>query len=211
MEPTPNAPPEETELGATGADLPLWRAREAIRHAEIRLSVQGSAAQSLEGRATSMLGWSVAGLLAVGAAVVNGTHFVAACVAGVCLAVCGGLCLFGILGRDFNGVAGYEPAILLADQSGSEYEALVALAEGYQQAVVHNHAAFTRFKSLLAAAMVFMAGAPISGFAALALLPQGGQGCAARPTEIRAASAWGECWSAPGWLERGSCGPLGKR
>ncbi len=119
-----------------------------------------------------MLGWSVAGLLAVGAAVVNGTHFWAAGVAGACLAACGGLCLFGILSRDFNGVAGYAPVILLGDTSESEYEALVALAEGYQQAVVHNHTAFLRFKALLACAMIAMAAAPVSGLAALALITQ---------------------------------------
>ena len=136
-----------------------------------------------------MLGWSVAGLLAVGAAVVNGSHFIAACVAGACLVVCGGLCLFGILGRDFSGVAGYAPAILLGDVSGSEYEALVALAEGYQEAVIHNHAAFTRFKFLLAFAMTAMAAAPLFGLAAVVLLPHSAQTCPSNLTEIRAASA----------------------
>ena len=204
MEPEQTSVPEETELGATGADLPLWRAREAIRNAELRLGVQASAAQALEGRATSMLGWSVAGVLAVGAAVVNGTHFWPASIAGACLAGAAALCLLGIVGRDFSGAAGYEPATLLSDRSASEYEALVSLAEGYQEAVLHNQASFVRVKARLSAAMILMAAGPLLGICVLAVLPQPRQACSISAGVVPAASAWAVCSSEPGWWERGS-------
>ena len=154
-----------------------------------------------------MLGWSIAGLLAVGAAVVNDTHFLAACLAGGSLAAAAVLCLFGIIGRDFSGAAGYEPSALLKDKSASEYEALVALAEGYQLAVLHNQAGFVRFKTRLSAAMTFLAAGPLLGLIALTLQPQSVPDCSVNGGAVPAASAWAVYSSAPGWWERASCGP----
>ena len=73
-EPPVSAEAETLEVGVTGGDLPFWRATEAVRYAQMKLSGQVQASQSLESRATSLTGWSVAALLALGAAVAGGTH-----------------------------------------------------------------------------------------------------------------------------------------
>ena len=185
------------EVGVTGGDLPYWRACEAIRHAEIKLAGQVQATQSLEGRATSMLGWSVAGLLALGAAVTGGVHLAAAIASGTCLFAAMVLCVYGIVRREFSGVPGYEPSILLDDRSRSEYDALRSLALGYQGAIDRNTASFKRFKRVLAIAIMLMVLAPISGLVVLVAASATPQTDHLWVTPVHAVSAWAECRPAP--------------
>jgi hypothetical protein len=185
------------DLGLAAGDLPLWRAKEAVRHAEVRLAVQVQANQALEGRAASMLGWSVTGLLALAAGLIGGTHVLAASSAAACLGITSLLCVYCILRREFRGVPGYEPAILLQDASQSEYEALVSLAKGYQQSIDLNTAAFNTQKHRLAIALVVMAAAPLVGLAALLLFPASPAIAPPILIPLRAALAWAVCRSAP--------------
>jgi hypothetical protein len=159
------------QVGLAGGDLPYWRAKEAVRHAEVRLAGQVQANQALESRATSMPGWSVAGLLALGAGVVSGSHFLAASVSAACLGFTALLCVYSIVRREFRYVPGYDPKILLEDNSESEYEALVGLAKGYQSSVERNAEAFVHLKTLLAVAIISMALAPLLGLGSLLLFP----------------------------------------
>ena len=159
------------EVGAIGGDLPFWRAKEALRQAELRLGAQAQATQALEGRATSMLGWNVTGGLALGAAVVGGSHPWAALAASLSLVAAASLCVWALVTREWHGVAGYDPRVLLEDQSGSEYEVAVGLAEGYQETIDANHAAFHRFKALLTVAICLMVAAPVFGLVVLASVP----------------------------------------
>jgi hypothetical protein len=85
------------EVGAIGADLRYWRAKEAMRHTEVRMGVQAQATQALEARATAILGWSVAGVLALGAAVVNESHPIAARLVALDLFVAAMLCIIAII------------------------------------------------------------------------------------------------------------------
>ncbi|HTZ72078.1 MAG TPA: hypothetical protein VMB71_15590, partial [Acetobacteraceae bacterium] len=168
----PPEPVEGTvEVGAIGGDLPFWRAKEALRQAELRLGAQAQATQALEGRATSMLGWNVTGGLALGAAIVGGSHPWAALTAALSLVGAGLLCVWALVRRDWHGVAGYDPRVLLEDRSGSEYEVVVGLAEGYQETIDANHLAFHRFKAKLTLAICLMVAAPVIGLVVLAAVP----------------------------------------
>lgn len=63
---------EDIEVGAAGDELCYWQAKEAIRHAELRLVSQATTLQAFEARATSILGWLVAVLTTIaGAAAVT--------------------------------------------------------------------------------------------------------------------------------------------
>lgn len=54
------------EVGEVQADgLDYWRAKEAMRQGEARLAFQATALMALEARATSLVGWSVAGATAM--------------------------------------------------------------------------------------------------------------------------------------------------
>ncbi len=156
------------EVGAVGADLRYWRAKEALRHGELRLGVQAQATQALEARATAIVGWSVVGVLALGAAVVNGAHPIAAGVAALCLIGAAVLCITALLTRDWAG-PGYRPEIVFEDRSATELEAIESMVIGYQQAVQSNHDGFSRFQRSLKWALVGLIAAPIVGALSIAL------------------------------------------
>jgi hypothetical protein len=178
------------QIGLAGADLPYWRAKEAVRHAEIRLAGQVQANQALESRAASMLGWSVAGVLALGAGVVSGSHLLAASISAACLGFTALLCVYSIVRREFRYVPGYDPKILLEDNSDSEYEALVGLAKGYQSSVERNAEAFIHLKTLLGVAIISMALAPVLGLVSLLLFPSPPSASTSPPfIQLRAAPA----------------------
>ena len=108
---------DQVELGKVGGDLRYWRAKEALRHAELRLGVQAKAGQALEQRATAIIGWTVLAGLALGAAVVNGVHFVAAALTASCLLLAALLCIIGLTTREWIG-PGYRPEALMEDRHG---------------------------------------------------------------------------------------------
>ncbi len=56
------------QLGANGEELRYWKAKEALRHAEVRLVAQALIRAALEARATAITGWAAAGLLAAAGA-----------------------------------------------------------------------------------------------------------------------------------------------
>lgn len=55
---------EQIEVGASDADgtLSYWRAKEAIRQGEARLTAQSGVRSMMEARATVITGWAAAGL-----------------------------------------------------------------------------------------------------------------------------------------------------
>ena len=71
----------EIEVGATGDDLRYWAAKEALRQVELRKRSQTDIFSSFNTRAMSVLGWSVTGVLALGAAIVTAHHTWAAAAA----------------------------------------------------------------------------------------------------------------------------------
>ena len=156
------------EVGAAGGDFRYWRAREALRHAELRLSVQSQATQALESRATSMIGWNVTLGLALVAAVFNGTHALAAAIAALCLLAAALLCIIAIARRTWIG-PGYQPKDVMGNRSTTELEAIEAMLERYQQAVNENSLSFNRFQAMLNIALFFMIAAPVAGTLIFAL------------------------------------------
>ncbi|MGH7212604.1 MAG: hypothetical protein ACREF1_14220 [Acetobacteraceae bacterium] len=156
------------EVGAIGADLRYWRAKEALRHGELRLGVQAQATQALEARATAILGWSVVGVLALGAAAVNGAHPIAAGTTALCLIGAAALCIIAVVTRDWAG-PGYRPEIVLEDRSRSELEAIESMVIGYQQAVQTNHDGFQHFQILLKWALGCVVAAPVVGAVSIAV------------------------------------------
>ena len=156
------------EVGAIGADLRYWRAKEALRHGELRLGVQAQATQALEARATAILGWSVVGAPALGAAAVNGAHPIAAVTMALCSIGAAGLCIIAVVTRDWAG-PGYRPAIVFEDRSRTELEAIELMVIGYQQAVQTNHDGFQHFQILLKWALGCIVAAPVVGAVSIAV------------------------------------------
>lgn len=56
------------EVGASGADLRYWKAKDAVRQGEARLAAQSTIRTAMEARATAITGWAAASLLAAAAA-----------------------------------------------------------------------------------------------------------------------------------------------
>lgn len=167
--PEPPGPVQSvTEVGATGTDLAIWRAREAVRNAELRLSVQVQAMQALEQRATTLIGWCVAVILVAGAASLGGTRPLAAGAASISLLLAASLSLWALSRRPWVG-GGLQPRFLLEDDSPSEYQALVGIAKSYQAAIEENSRSFHLFRRRLDGAIAFFIGGPAIGVLVLAL------------------------------------------
>jgi hypothetical protein len=63
----PIAEPAEVGASVTEKTFYLWLAREGVRQGEARLDAQGRALEGFRSRATSLLAWNVAALLALAA------------------------------------------------------------------------------------------------------------------------------------------------
>ena len=137
---TSDSEDEEIDVGVETSELRLWRAREAMRQAELRLTTQAASKQAFEMRATALLGWIVAVSSLVGAG------FVAASVAGKGLAlaalllpllVAGGICI-RIIWPQRWAVPGDDPRKVMSDEFDTELEAVESMAISYADGIGDN-------------------------------------------------------------------------
>ena len=136
-------PPGQIEVGASLADgdLRYWRAKEAVRQGELRLSEQAAIRTALEARATAITGWASASLLAVTAASFTATNWIArgagvtAALALFSAAVVG---IYSARPRDWS-MRGYDPTIIIEDTLGTELEVLESIAKGLNPGIQANN------------------------------------------------------------------------
>ena len=170
---TKDAP--EIEVGAAAGELRLWKAREAVRHAELSLKSQTEARENLRGAATSLLGWAVTAIGVVAAATLSAPHPAwqgAAAVAVAMLLVAAALCVASLFPRRWAR-PGYDPDQVLGSPLSSELEILESIARGGSLDMRANRANLIFTSTFLRAGWIFFACTPVVGLATLALWGRG--------------------------------------
>ena len=173
-EPYPESlPASDIEVGATEGDLRYWRAKEAVRQGEARLTAQAAIRTALEARATALTGWAAVSLLAA-----TGAGFAAKDVASLAGAGAAALVLFGaaIVGihavrpRDWA-MVGYDPELITSDQLGSELEVLESIAAGLSPGIQANNRRLNAMGRMLRWAGWMLIAAPVIGAVAYWKVP----------------------------------------
>lgn len=148
------------EVGETGDTLRFWAAKEAIRHGELHLTAQASSLSAMEGRATSILGWAITGVFALGAVSTNGQYRAAAGFAAGLLFVSAICCVVGLWPRAWA-VAGMLPKQVRESNLSTELEILESVGKGYDIAIEQNDFRLKSFGKCLSASWVLFALSPI--------------------------------------------------
>ena len=156
------------EVGATEGTLRLWKAREAVRHGELRLAAQAAIRTALEARATALTGWSAVGLLATTAGLftslkdgnVPGALGSGAAAFVLLLAGAGGI--YVARPRAWNS-AGYAPEEILDDPWQTEMETLEAIAGGLGLSISKNDSRLDRTGRTLRTVGLLLTLAPVAG------------------------------------------------
>lgn len=172
------------EVGAGADELDLWKAKEAIRQAELRIAAQTGSLRAAETRATSLIGWAAVLASAAVAFATGGLNTLlgappAASVAAAtrdltgridaawCLTAgalaCIACALASIWPRRFY-LPGHHPNAILGATASNELVLLRRLAKGHGQAVEANARRLTRAaRWLWAAYAALLAGIALAG------------------------------------------------
>ncbi len=137
------------EVGATEDTLRLWKAREAVRHGELRLAAQAAIRTALEARSTALTGWGAVGLLATVAGLFaslkdeNVPSALGSGAAAFVLLLAGAGGIYAARPRAWNS-AGYAPEEILNDPWQTEMETLEAVAGGLGLSIAKNNSRLDR-------------------------------------------------------------------
>jgi hypothetical protein len=160
---------EKNELGAIGDVLRLWRAREALRLAELRLKGQVDALGGFMTRASAILGW----IVAIGCLVTAGllqfpgdTRVLAGVFMAIPLALAA-LCGAVVMQPRTWSELGYAPGVILDSELGSEREEIESMVLGYALGIAANDLALRSIATTMRAAYWLFAIAPFMGAAGL--------------------------------------------
>lgn len=153
-------PEDEIEVGESGGTLRYWAAKEAIRHGELHLTSQAASLSAMESRATSILGWAITGVFALGALSTTGLYRAAAGFAAVLLFVSAVSCVVGLFPRNWA-VAGMLPAQVRNSGQKTELEVLEHLGKGYDEAIQRNNIRLGSFGYYLRFSWICFAASPI--------------------------------------------------
>lgn len=153
---------QDINVGQADADLRLCLAVEAVRQGELRLAGQQANIQAGEARATSVLGWSAAGLSAMAVLALDQERRILVAPSAVLLALCVIMCIAALWPKDWN-TPGYTRADLEAWQVGSELELRESLASGYERCAAENKEQMDHFARCMKVAWVSLALAPVAG------------------------------------------------
>lgn len=140
--------PSDIDVGADGAGLRLWLAKEAVRLGEVLLAAQQNNLVAMEARASSIFGWSVPSILGLGAVALHSPFAKAAAASAVCLFGAAIGCAIALWPRPWSHV-GYNPKITLDWRLASELEILESIAQGYGDAASENDRRLVRFGTWL--------------------------------------------------------------
>lgn len=148
-----------------GGGLRLWRAREAIRNAELRLQAQAAALATLESRAQALVGWIAAALTAlVGAALLTTVPSELRWAAGGGGAALSVALVFAV--ATFNpgdwDVVGHNPADLVRSNWGAELYELEGMALSYAEGIGRNSARLEAVATRLRNALLAIVWAPFT-------------------------------------------------
>ena len=165
------------EVGEVEGNLRYWRAKEAVRHAELRINSQTANLSAMEARATSIFGWAIAGATVLVAYVGTGPYRGAAIAGATSLFVSCGFSIVGLWSKDW-GVVGYNPTKILDDTHASELEVLEFIARGYAETINKNDLTLRNFSTFLTLGWITLAVTPIilSASASFQLLSSSSKG-----------------------------------
>ena len=157
----------DIEVGVVGGELRYWAAKEALRQVELRKKSQTDVFSSLNTRATSVLGWSVTGVLALGAAIVTAHHVLAAIATTVPLSAAAALSISVLWPRRWYDGA-WSAAWLLRSPSEnelfeSELEIIEAMANGGHESLEEDDKKLQTLARRLAIAYGCLISAPAVG------------------------------------------------
>jgi len=160
-------PPRPIEVGASEADgdLRYWRAKEALRQGEARLTAQAAIRTAMEARATAITGWAAASLVVATGAVFAAPDSASRGAAGltaVVLFFAAGVCIYAARPRDWT-ITGYDPEIIMNDSLATELEALESLAEGISPGIQANNRRLNGMGRLLRLSGWALIAAPLGG------------------------------------------------
>jgi hypothetical protein len=166
------AQPDKFDAGATAeGGLRLWRAKEAMRQAELRLAGQAAALTTLESRAQAAIGWAVAGATALTGGLLIAELNLALRSAGV-------VALMFLLTSIWYGLEALcpqddwvffgSPAALLGSEYETEVEEHEATAEGLAGGITHNSKRLARVGNYLRRSLRLIALAPPAALLAAA-------------------------------------------
>lgn len=153
-------PAGDIELGATAGDLRYWLAKEALRQVESQKKSQTDVYASFSNRATSILGWAVTGLSALGAAIVTGNFVFVSLAAAFPLLVAGGLSIYVLWPKKWFDAA-WPADWLLQTSLTSELEVLEAMASGGQATMTADSRKLDGSAKAVAVAYACLASAPV--------------------------------------------------
>ncbi|MCJ8352725.1 hypothetical protein [Novacetimonas hansenii] len=161
-----------TPYGARGEDYALWRAREAVAQAEKLLASQATTMAYHEGRATSLIGWVCADLLAVAAML--GSHPTWAWFVGslgiIMPSVVSGYYLYRVYQPKKWSVAGIHPEWLMQDwPEPTERTTLEAIARRYIDETQHNEEMLRRAFVAVRMAWIWFLLIPVIGLSWMGL------------------------------------------
>ncbi len=167
--PAPAGAPATIEVGASAADgeLRYWRAKEAVRQGEARLNAQATIRAAMEARATAITGWAAASLIVATGVAFAGPNWASRGAAGLASALlfaAAGVCIYAARPRDWT-MTGYDPAIILNDNLGTELEALESQAGGLGSGILANDRRLVAMGRLLRWAGWMLIAAPSTGAA----------------------------------------------
>ena len=160
---SPLLPENFIEVGATDKDLRLWRAKEAVRHAELRIASQTTNRNGLETRATSIIGWSVPSALGAVALIANpNTAWLDryAVTALVCLLAAAALGATALWPRRWN-IVGHPPDVFMNGSEQSELAHQEVIASDYGLAIRENEQQLKQLGWLIRLAWLALAAAPL--------------------------------------------------
>lgn len=159
-------PDGEIEAGAAGDTLRLWQAREALRHAELRLTSQTASLQAFEARASALMGWFVTAVSAIGGAAVVSLTTAAywragAFTAALVPAFAGAFEASRLLWPKRWNDPGYSPDVVM-DKCDSELQQLEFLIAGYATGIDENSTLLDRFGRLMRRAWWLLFAVPVT-------------------------------------------------
>lgn len=157
---------EETiEVGAADGDYRLWAAKEAVRQGELKLANQTSTLAAAEGRAASLLTWSLGILTAIIAVMASHRRpdqLLMGTLTALPLIVAQFLCIRALWPKIWC-ESGYQPEEVMAWELTSELEALERIAIGCQVGIEENQKALSAFQICIRRSWCcFFAFAPIA-------------------------------------------------
>lgn len=157
-----NNNPAEIEVGAVGAELRYWLAKEAVRQQERSFSLEASEMAAVKSQATTLLGWIVAAVVLTFDSPTSHPEWRIASLC-ICagLTLVGALCIFIIFPRKGRQFSGFAAPQLIDSAFGSELEQLESLARGLFIATEKNRGQILRFQSILGWAWICFLATPI--------------------------------------------------